>query len=335
MFSNDSSTVKRKTKTGENIKKTLDLTLEELYTGTKKTIKLEKTSLCTHCDSKGTNHPGKLIKCSSCFGTGKINQKFNSIGNLLFSQINTNCIKCSGTGKMIPKKFKCKKCNGEKTVLKNQKIEVKVEAGMKNKQLIIVKGESNDEICCEDVIFVINEIEHPIFKRKGDDLFMDKKINLIESLGGVEFVVCFLDGRDLIVKSKLGNVIKPNQVMEVENEGFVIENDFENRKGNLYVTFFVEFPSFEKDLVIIDELKKVLCKIENEENKENFCNKKNVQNYFGNYGNRKIENVVLKEVDEKKKFFFEKEKKEEKFEEEKNFEQESKNEEKENNCKTN
>ena len=45
-----------------------------------------------------------------------------------------------------------------------------------------------------DLIFVTQEQPHEVFTRKGADLFMKKKISLVESLTGLEFKIRHLDG---------------------------------------------------------------------------------------------------------------------------------------------
>jgi DnaJ family protein A protein 2 len=55
-----------------------------------------------------------------------------------------------------------------------------------------------------DVIVVIKEAPHKVFKRKGADLFMEKDITLLEALTGTEFVFNHLDGRKIRVKNEPG-----------------------------------------------------------------------------------------------------------------------------------
>ena len=62
-----------------------------------------------------------------------------------------------------------------------------------------------------DIVFVIQEKEHAVFKRKGDDLFMEHTLTLAEALCGFEFLVNHLDGRQLLIKSNPGEIIKPSE----------------------------------------------------------------------------------------------------------------------------
>merc|ERR1719231_348504 len=60
-----------------------------------------------------------------------------------------------------------------------------------------------------DVVFVLQEQPHSEYKRKGDDLFLERNISLSEALSGFAMELDSLDGRKLVIKSAPGEVIKP------------------------------------------------------------------------------------------------------------------------------
>lgn len=60
-----------------------------------------------------------------------------------------------------------------------------------------------------DIVFVLQLKEHPKFKRKFDDLYVEHTISLTEALCGFQFALTHLDGRQLLIKSNPGEVIKP------------------------------------------------------------------------------------------------------------------------------
>lgn len=60
-----------------------------------------------------------------------------------------------------------------------------------------------------DIVFVLQQKEHPKFKRKGEDLFVEHTLSLTEALCGFQFVLTHLDGRNLLIKSNPGEVVKP------------------------------------------------------------------------------------------------------------------------------
>lgn len=66
-----------------------------------------------------------------------------------------------------------------------------------------------------DIVFVLQQKEHPKFKRKGDDLFVEHTLSLTEALCGFQFVLTHLDNRQLLIKSNPGEVVKPGKLISI------------------------------------------------------------------------------------------------------------------------
>ena len=64
-----------------------------------------------------------------------------------------------------------------------------------------------------DIVFVLQQKEHPKFKRRGEDLFVEHTLSLTEALCGFQFVLNHLDGRQLLIKSNPGEVVKPGKYL--------------------------------------------------------------------------------------------------------------------------
>lgn len=81
--------------------------------------------------------------------------------------------------------------------------------GMRHGERIYFRGDSDEEPGKEagDIIFVLNEKKHDLFKRNGDDLLLEMDIPLIEALAGFAVTVKHLDGRQILIKSNKGDVI--------------------------------------------------------------------------------------------------------------------------------
>ena len=60
-----------------------------------------------------------------------------------------------------------------------------------------------------DIIIILQQEPHTVFRRSGDNLIMKHKINLVESLCGFEFVLTHLDGRKLVLKHLPNDPIAP------------------------------------------------------------------------------------------------------------------------------
>ena len=165
------------------------------------------------------------------------------LGPGMYSQSTGPCSDCDGTGTQIDDADKCKNCNGKKVVKEKKVLECTVDKGAPHGEKYFFHGESDEHPDKEpgDVIIIVNEQPHKVFKRKGADLLMEKEISLLEALTGVDFVIDFLDGSKFRVKSKPGVPIKPDTLMTVEEKGLPFHKN-PYKFGNLFILFSVKFP---------------------------------------------------------------------------------------------
>ncbi len=115
-------------------------------------------------------------------------------------QIQSMCSECHGQGERIDPKLRCKKCSGRKVIRERKTLEVAVDKGMEDGQKITFGGEGDQEPGLEpgDIIIVLDEKEHPLFKRNGTDLIMKFDISLTEALCGFKKTITTLDQRTLV-----------------------------------------------------------------------------------------------------------------------------------------
>ncbi|XP_051122031.1 uncharacterized protein LOC127245287 [Andrographis paniculata] len=102
------------------------------------------------------------------------------------------------------------------------------------------KGNHEADTSPGDLIFVVDEKPHRIFKRDGNDLIINQRISLLDALTGKTLNITTLDGRDLPLT--LSDVIKPGQEVVIENEGMPISKE-PGKNGNLRIKFDIKFPS--------------------------------------------------------------------------------------------
>lgn len=82
---------------------------------------------------------------------------------------------------------------------------------MKDGQKITFQGEGDQEPGLEpgDVIIILDQKEHAIFQRRGDDLIMKMNLKLVEALCGLKKTVETLDNRLLVISTQPGNWMTP------------------------------------------------------------------------------------------------------------------------------
>jgi len=233
---------RRQQRKGEDIHQQLPVELDELYNGKTRSLKLMKNVICSDCQGKGGKNPGAVKKCELCRGTG-VKTSYRQIGPGMVQQLQHRCPECSGEGEIIREKDKCKTCKGKKVVHQEKTLEVFIERGMRDKQTIIFRREGDQEpdVIPGDIILILQQKDHPLFRRQGDDLFMERKISLYEALCGFSFLVHHLDKRVLLVKSPPGDVVKPGDILCIPGEGMPRHKD-PFQKGSLVITFTVTFP---------------------------------------------------------------------------------------------
>lgn len=235
---------------GKDIRYNIGLTLEELYKGKTSKMALNKSVLCKDCDGKG----GKDVKkCDVCHGTGT---RFvtKQMGPMI-QRFQTHCDACEGQGEIIKAADKCKTCHGQKTVNERKILEVHITPGMKAGQAIKFQGEADQQpdIIPGDVVFVIDEKPHDLYTRKGNDLLLDYKVDLLTALAGGEIAFKHVSGEWIKIEILPGEVIAPGSMKVVEGKGMPIPRH--GGHGNLLIKFEVEFPS--KHFADEDSLKKL------------------------------------------------------------------------------
>ena len=101
-------------------------------------------------------------------------------------QVQSVCRECQGQGERIDPKLRCKSCSGKKVNRKRKILEVTIDKGMDDGQKITFAGEGDQEPGLEpgDIVIVLDEKEHPVFKRSGIDLIMKMPVSLTEALTG-------------------------------------------------------------------------------------------------------------------------------------------------------
>ena len=85
---------------------------------------------------------------------------------------------------------------GKKVKKEKKIIDAEIDKGAPNGQAYHFYGEADEYPGAEpgDVIIIVQEQPHKVFKRKGADLLMEKEITLYQALTGVDFVFEHLDG---------------------------------------------------------------------------------------------------------------------------------------------
>lgn len=217
----------------------LKATLTDLYKGKVSKLRLTRTLNCPTCKGKGGKE-GAVKTCSSCRGAG-VRFVTRQMGPMV-QRFQTMCSDCQGQGQIIDPKDRCKECKGKRTVEQKKDLEVHIDKGMVHGQKISFPGMGDEgpDIIPGDVVFVVEQLPHDKFERKGDDLYTKIKLDLLTALAGGTFSIKHLDEDYLKVEIIPGEIIAPGTVKVIEGKG--MPSYRHHNFGNLYVSFDVEFP---------------------------------------------------------------------------------------------
>lgn len=101
------------------------------------------------------------------------------------------------------------------------------------------KGNEHHNQKAEDLIFIVDEKPHNVFKREGNDLLVTQKISLLEALTGYTVQLKTLDGRSLTIP--INSIVSPTYEEIIQGEGMPISKE-PWKKGNLRIRFQIRFP---------------------------------------------------------------------------------------------
>lgn len=220
----------------------LKLSLEDVYSGVTKKLKITRDVCCQSCRGQG----GVTQTCTPCRGSGT-RTVMQRVGPGMVQQSQQSCPDCRGQGTSLKQGGACKVCFGKKIEQSQKQFNVEVPPGTQEGQEITFIGEGNESpgTLAGDIVFKIELKPHPLFSREGHHLIYNQKLTLFQALCGVSFYIEHLDGHQVHVN--VNQVVKPGDMMCIPGQGLL--HSFGPGKGsdrgNLYVRFDVDFPTTE------------------------------------------------------------------------------------------
>ncbi|KAJ7519013.1 hypothetical protein O6H91_20G019200 [Diphasiastrum complanatum] len=129
-----------------------------------------------------------------------------------------------------------------KTIPVEEILTIDVKPGWKKGTKITFPEKGNEQlnVVPADLVFVIDERPHEVFKRDGNDLIITQKIPLADALTGYTVNLNTLDGRTLNIP--INEIISPGYEKIVAKEGMPIAKE-PGKRGNLRIKFDIKFPS--------------------------------------------------------------------------------------------
>jgi len=214
-------------------------TLEHIYVGKEIGVYHTKQIICPHCRGSGADDPDHVKNCNVCGGSGFVIRR-HQIGPGFFQQVQTQCDKCQGKGKIFTST--CHVCKSAKVMPGSDKFTLYIEKGVKHGHKLTFPDQGNEfvDMRASDISFVVIEIPHPRFKREGDNLRAVVEITLQEALLGFEKTLEHLDGHKVTLKRDF--ITQPGDVEKIKGEGMP-QHTYSSYHGDLFVEYKVKLPT--------------------------------------------------------------------------------------------
>jgi len=221
---------------GDDVETRIELSFEEAVFGTEVDLKLTLDDICSHC--KGTTaEPGYELKtCDTCKGSGQVVTATRTIfGNIQQAAV---CPTCHGSGK-VPEKV-CTVCHGKGTQRTQQKIQLKVPAGIDDGATIRLRehGEAIAGGPKGDLYVHVRVKAHKHFTREGDLILSEEHVNMVDAALGTEIDIDTVDGK---VRMKVPAGTQSGTDFKLSNHG--VPHVRGSTRGAHIVTILVDTPT--------------------------------------------------------------------------------------------
>jgi DnaJ-class molecular chaperone len=202
---------------------TIDLTLEQVFTGVDKTIKVPVVKHCQSC----------AATCPRCQGRGMMVQEMMGMIGQMFAR---PCDFCQGCG--VARKG-CPACNNKKTTIDTVTLNLHVEKGIHSGTQHRLQGlgeqpRSNRERT-GDLIITFNVKPHPKFERRGEDLRYVMTVTFQESVEGLDISIPHFSGPVQLNTLAEFGILDPRQDYVYKGKGLTPQS-------NLLINFDVQYP---------------------------------------------------------------------------------------------
>ncbi|MBL8088611.1 MAG: J domain-containing protein [Chthonomonas sp.] len=212
----------------QDVQQSIELTLEEIDSGTKRTLVFQVNDACKSCDGTGYVRLRSPRTCGACRGTGHVSGVFG---------MSQACPECDGTGNSTLER--CPTCRGTQTLPTTRRVEVSIPAGMQSGKKLRVKGRGSAGANGRtgDLYVSVIELPHSTFHRKGEELETEVSVPFARAALGGEIRVPTLSGT---VSMQVPECTQNGQTFRLQGKGITQLGD--KGRGNLLVRVKISVP---------------------------------------------------------------------------------------------
>lgn len=219
---------------------------------------------CSSCNGTGAKTPNDVKTCPHCNGKGYIRTQKRSLFGVVESQ--DTCPNCGGSGKIVTNP--CPTCNGKGYIKSKIDLKLHIPAGINNGQQIRVnqKGERGKNGGPNGDLYVEIVVKpDSTFSRRGNDIYIDLPLSMIDAALGIDIEVPTVYGTKIL---SIPSGTQPNTTLRMK--GFGVKDLKTQKPGDQYVNVKIQIPTSLKK-----EEKELLKQFKEVGQKSLFKNKKN------------------------------------------------------------
>ena len=218
---------------GSDLRYNLQVSLEDAYAGSQKTINVPTSVSCKSCNGTGAESGAEPQTCPTCSGMGKVRAQQG------FFTVERTCPTCSGMGQII--KNPCSICGGAGRIEKDRSLSVNIPAGVETGTKIRLVGEGEAGLrggTTGDLYIFVEVRDHPLFQRDGIHLFCRVPVSVASASLGGDIEVPTIDGGRSRVKIPAGS--QSGRQMRLRAKGMPALRG--GGKGDMLIELAVETP---------------------------------------------------------------------------------------------
>jgi molecular chaperone DnaJ len=218
---------------GNDVRYTMEITLEEAYSGKAAQVRLPTSVTCEVCSGSGAKGGAKPKTCATCAGHGKIRQTQG------FFTLERTCPACHGRGQVIDDP--CPSCAGSGRMQRDRTLSVNIPSGVEDGTRIRLAGEGDAGARggpSGDLYIFLSVGGHDFFQRDGADLHCRVPISMVAAALGGELEVPTIDGNKTKVKIPEGT--QSGRRFRLQSRGMPVLRT--RQVGDMYVQVMVETP---------------------------------------------------------------------------------------------
>jgi molecular chaperone DnaJ len=216
---------------GENLHVAIELSFQQAASGVATDVVVERLSPCRACQATGNRPGAAAVSCGHCGGTGAVWTDRGAIAP-------ETCPACDGTGERVSDP--CSECRGRGARPATATVAVAIPAGVDTGVQLRMPGEGHAGPFGGprgDLMVITRVREDTVFTRKGDNLYIELAVTVVEAVLGVRAPVLTLEGTAEVV---VPPGTQSGQVLRLRGRGLPRLSG--EGRGDLYVTVRVAIP---------------------------------------------------------------------------------------------